>query len=268
MGRLNKNIFMKSRPIYNILLLLFLFLLSEEVNSQTSIRVLSINTRMSGQMVGYSATPFADYIRQYDPDFIMLQEVDYRTARNGLKDFTTELSSELGLFSAFGYALQYTQGEYGVAILSKYPIEKIANTQLIGNAAEMKEKRTVLYIDAIIPATNVKIRLAVTHLDHSTDGVRQSMVQQLNSAIGASIPTLLTGDFNAKPSETAISVGMASWQRICNNFATYPASSPSSKIDYIFAKPSGSWTVKSYQVLTNTTTITDHCALLTDVELN
>ncbi len=221
---------------------------------------------MSGQMVGYDATPFVEYIKKYDPDFVTLQEIDYRTSRNGFKDFTTELAAGLGYFSAFGKAMPYAEGEYGVAILSKYPIEKISNTQLTGNASEMKEKRTALFVDVIIPATKKKVRVVVTHLDHSTEGVRMSMIQQLNAAVGTGIPTLLAGDFNAKPTETSIHTGMSSWQRICNNFATFPAPTPSSKIDYIFAKPSGSWIVKSYQVLTNTTEITDHCALLAEVE--
>lgn len=246
---------------------LLLFLAFGELTAQTSVRVLNINTRMSGQMVGYDATPFAEYITQYDPDFVMLQEIDYKTARNGFRDFTTELAAETGYFSAFGPAMEYSQGEYGVAILSKYPIEKISNTQLTGNANEMKERRTVLYIDVMLPDTQEKVRVAATHLDHSTDGVRLSMVQQLNAAIGANYPVILAGDFNAFPSESAISTGMASWKRVCNNFATFPASNPASKIDYIFAKPGNRWDVTSFQVLTNTDAITDHCAMLAEVEL-
>lgn len=252
---------------YAVILLLILFGWGG-ADAQVSFRILNINTRLSGEKVGYSAKPFADYIKQYDPDFVMLQEVDFMTVRNGGRDFTTELASELGMFPAFGCALQYVQGQYGVAILSKYPLETISNTNLTGNASEMKEIRTVLYVDVLLPnaGTNTKVRIACTHLDHSTDGVRQSMVQQLNTAVGNSFPAILTGDFNAKPNEDAINVGMASWQRLCNNFATYPNTVPASKIDYIFGKPSGRWTVKSYQVLQNTTGITDHCALLAEVE--
>ncbi len=246
---------------------LLLFLAYGELGAQTTIRVLNINTRMSGQMTGYDAIPFADYIKEYDPDVVMLQEIDYKTARNGFRDFTTELAAETGYFSAFGRAIEYSQGEYGVAILSKYSIEKIANTQLTGNPAEMKEMRTVLFIDVILPDTEEKVRMAVTHLDHSTDGVRQSMVQQLNSAIGTNLPTLLAGDFNAFPGETAINEGMASWKRVCNNFGTFPASNPASKIDYIFAKPANRWNVKLYQVLSNSAAITDHCAMLAEIEL-
>jgi endonuclease/exonuclease/phosphatase family metal-dependent hydrolase len=252
---------------YTLFTLLFTLSFCTITSAQT-VKVLNMNIRMSGQMTGYNVGPFADFIRQYDPDFVTLQEVDFKTERNGKKDFTTELAAELGYFSAFGKAIDYQQGEYGVAILSKYPIEKISNNKLTGNPAEMKEPRTVLYVDVIEPQSKQKLRIAVTHLDHSTEGVRTSMAQQLNGVIGATIPTLLAGDFNAKPTESTITTAMAAWQRICNNFATYPASAPTSKIDYIFGKPAGKWTVKSFEVLTNVTSLTDHCGLLTEVQFN
>lgn len=255
------------KKIKLILLSLLLFSVYENTTGQSTVRVLNINTRMSGKIVNYDATPFADFIEQYDPDFVMLQEVDYKTSRNGKRDFTTELAAETGYFSAFGPAIEYDGGKYGVAILSKYPIEKISNTSLTGDVSEMKEKRTVLYIDVVLPNTDDKIRLAVTHLDHSTNNVRSAMVQQLNAAIGTSVPTILAGDFNALPSESAISEGMTSWDRVCNNFATYPSTGPSSKIDYIFAKPAGRWIKKSFRVLDNTSSLTDHCALLAEIDL-
>ncbi|MCE5179248.1 MAG: endonuclease/exonuclease/phosphatase family protein [Porphyromonadaceae bacterium] len=251
-----------------ILLTLFFLVFFGAVSPAQTVKLLNMNIRMSGQMTGYNVAPFANFIREYDPDFVTLQEVDFKTERNGKKDFTTELAAELGYFSAFGPAIEYQQGEYGVAILSKYPIEKISNNRLTGNPAEMKEPRTVLYADVIEPLSKQKIRIAVTHLDHSTDGVRTSMVQQLNGVVGAMIPTLLAGDFNAKPNEPAIITGMASWQRICNNYATFPSSAPSSKIDYIFGKPAGKWIVKSFEVLTNVTAMTDHCAMVTEVQLS
>lgn len=251
----------------HLLILLFLFACAGITSAQT-IRLLNMNVRMSGQMVSFNVTPFADYIKQYEPDFVTLQEVDFRTERNGRKDFTNELAAELGYFSAFGFAIEYQQGEYGVAILSKYPIEKIANNQLTGNPAEMKEARTVLYVDVIEPESKKKLRIAVTHLDHSTDGVRSSMVQQLNGIIGTAYPVILAGDFNAHPTESAITTGMSSWQRICNNFATFPATAPKSKIDYIFGKPAGGWNVVKFEVLTNTTSLSDHCAMLTEVQLS
>lgn len=239
-----------------------------ECGAQTVFKLLNMNVRLSGEMVGYDAVPFADYIKEYDPDFVTLQEVDFKTARNGSKDFTTELAAELGYFSAFGKAIDYQQGEYGVAILSKFPIEKISNTQLTGNPAEMKEQRTVLYVEVKDPESKQRLGIAATHLDHSTEEVRASMIRQLKSAVSSKIPVLLAGDFNAHPSSPTIAVEMTDWQRICNNFATFPSGTPKSKIDYIFGKPAGEWVVENYTVLTNTADLTDHCAMFTEIRLN
>lgn len=256
----------KDKRIKCIMLMLVLLLGWMGIDAQTSFRILDFNVRMSGQMVNYNVKPFADFIKAHNPDFVVLQEVDYNTERNGKNDFTTQLASELGMFSVFGKAITYLSGEYGVAILSKYPFLVTSNNPLIVSGA--KEDRTVLYADVILPSNKQLVRIASTHLDHSTAEVRSSMVSRLNSYIANSIvPTILAGDYNAKPDEDCIVSGMKTlWQRICNNQATYPAN-PTSKIDYIFGYPNGKWTVKHFEVITNTD-ISDHCALIADVEYN
>lgn len=235
--------------------------------AQSRFTVLNYNVLMSGRSVAYEAKPFAEFIRQYVPDFVLLQEVDFKTTRNGMRDFTTELAAELGMFSVFGKAMDYGGGEFGVAVLSKYPIVSSQVKQLSTSLSEMKEVRAVLYVDVVLPDNNKTVRIASTHLDHSTDEVRSAMVAQINSALAYSgIPTILTGDYNGFPYESAIQEGMADWQRICDNFATFPATSPTSKIDYIFGLPKGGWTVHSYDRVANTG-LSDHMALIADIEL-
>jgi len=234
-------------------------------SAQTKLKIFNYNVRMSGQMVNYSAKPFAELIKQQNPDFVMLQEVDFNTTRNGNKDFLTELAAELGMFPAFGKAIDYQNGEYGVGILSKYPIEKISNNQLTSSRSDLKEKRTVLYIDVNVDGQ--KLRIASTHLDHSTAEVRLDMVNQMNSYVSSGgIPVILAGDFNAYPTEQTITGGMSSWQKICDNLPTISASNPTSKIDYIFARPLNGWTVVSYKRIIRTD-LSDHVALVAEVEL-
>ncbi len=74
------------------------------------------------EMTGYSVKEYAVFIRKYNPDVVMLQEIDYNTKGIKNQDFTTQLAAELGLFSVFGKAMDTGGGEYGVAILSKYPL--------------------------------------------------------------------------------------------------------------------------------------------------
>ncbi len=197
---------MKVKMKYAICILLILFGW-EDMWAQISFRVLDVNTRMSGETVNYSVVPFANFIKTYNPDFVMLQEVDFNADRSNKNDFTTQLAAQLGMFPVFGRAINITGGEYGVAILSKYPLVQTSNNALTATGA--KEQRTVLYVDVLLPSDNQKIRIACTHLDHSTAEVRSAMVSQLNSYVTSSdLPIILSGDFNAKPAEACITTGM------------------------------------------------------------
>ncbi len=246
-------------------ILIFLLFISGGgyLQAQTKIKVFDFNVRMGGEQTNYDVRPFANLIRQYDPDFVTLQEVDYKAERSKQIDFVTLLAAELGMFPVFGKAIPLGTGEYGVAILSKYPFINIQNKNLTSPPGT-KEARTVLYADVEIPSTGLKVRIASTHLDNSTEDVRKAMANQVTNYVGNSLPTLLAGDFNAKPEESSIISSMASWQRICNNDFTFP-NTPTSKIDYIFGTGPGRWTIKSYQVIKQTG-ISDHCALFTEVE--
>lgn len=241
------------------------FLLTCQSTYAQALKVMSYNCRMSGQMTNYSVKEYATFIRKYNPDVVMLQEVDYNTKRNKKQDFTTQLATELGLFSIFGKALDVSDGEYGVAILSKYPFVTI-NNKIFEDIDGAKETRTLLYVDIQKPGTSEVIRIATTHLDHSTDLIRSAMAEQINERIGSGdTPTLLGGDFNAGIGSNAIREVMKNWQRICDNTYTYPAAQPTSKIDYIFGLPQNKWKVKSYKVLSDPE-ISDHNALFAEVE--
>ncbi|UVR39099.1 endonuclease/exonuclease/phosphatase family protein [Bacteroides ovatus] len=108
------------------------FLFAYQSTYAQALKIMSYNCRMSGEMTGYSVKEYAVFIRKYNPDVVMLQEIDYNTKRNKNQDFTTQLAAELGLFSVFGKAMDTGGGEYGVAILSKYPFVYINNKTFEG----------------------------------------------------------------------------------------------------------------------------------------
>ena len=223
-----------------------LFFFAYQSTYAQALKIMSYNCRMSGEMTGYSVKEYAVFIRKYNPDVVMLQEIDYNTKRNKNQDFTTQLAAELGLFSVFGKAMDTGGGEYGVAILSKYPFVYINNKTFEGIDGA-KEPRTLLYVDIQEPGTSDVIRIGTTHLDHSTDLI------------------LLGGDFNARTDSNVICEVMQNWQRICDDTFTYPADQPTIKIDYIFGLPQNKWKVKSFKVLSNPE-VSDHRALFAEVE--
>ena len=227
------------------------------------VKVMSLNVRISGELTLYSEVPFADLIRQYKPDVVALQEVDYRVARSNNKDFVTELGAALGMFPVFGKAITTGGGEYGVAVLSKYPVRSV-RTELLPKPDGTKEQRAVIIAEIQFPSGQ-NLKFAGTHLDHSTDAVRSVMVSALNAYLqGGDLPTVLGGDFNARPEESAIATGMQQWKRICNDNPTYP-DIPTSKIDYLFGYPKGTCRTISYQVIERTG-ISDHCPIVAEVE--
>jgi endonuclease/exonuclease/phosphatase family metal-dependent hydrolase len=214
-------------------------------------------------MTSYDVTPFATLIQQHKPDVVALQEVDYKASRSGNKDFVTELGAALGMFPVFGKTVPSGTGEYGIAVLSRYPFSSTV-MHILPNPEGTKEQRGVLVTTIPFPSGHT-LRFVSTHLDHSTDAVRSAMASALNALLlSGSTPTILGGDFNAQPSESAITTTMQSWKRICTDEATFP-NVPTTKIDYLFGYPKANCTVISYQVIKRTN-ISDHCAILAEVE--
>ena len=71
-----------------------LFFFAYQSTYAQALKIMSYNCRMSGQMTGYSVKEYAVFIRKYNPDVVMLQEIDYNTKRNKNQDFTTQLAAE------------------------------------------------------------------------------------------------------------------------------------------------------------------------------
>ena len=249
-----------------ILLLLAVLLMPGVLLAQTGplrLKVMTFNVRMSGELTLYDVVPFANLIRQHNPDLIALQEVDYKVARSNQIDFATLLAAELGMYPVFGKAITIGSGEYGPAILSKYPFQA-TRTELLPRPEGTKEQRAVVIAEVVLPSGQ-KVRFASTHLDHSTNAVRTAMVNALNAyLLKGDMPTVLGGDFNAKPDESSISSGMRQWKQICNNNPTFP-NNPTSKIDYLFGYPKATCKTLSTSVIT-LTNISDHCPIIAEIE--
>jgi len=66
----------------------------------------------------------ANVIKQQNPDIVSLQEIDVNTIRSGKTlDEANELGRLTGMKAYFAKGIDYGGGEYGVAVLSKLPME-------------------------------------------------------------------------------------------------------------------------------------------------
>ena len=83
----------------------------------------------------------ARVIRRLNPDVVALQEIDKNADRSGKIDEARELAKLTGLqHHAFGRFFDFQGGEYGMAIISRYPLSEAKNLRLPDGA----EPRTSL----------------------------------------------------------------------------------------------------------------------------
>src|SRR5690606_22897233 len=141
----------------------------------------------------------ADVIRKSGADLVGLQEIDVHTARSGKAlNQAEELGRLTGMYHYFAKAIDYQGGEYGVALLSKFPIIDSLRFRLAMDERLIVEARVIGVSRINVPGFgdllfgNTQLDLAEAHqllqVDYLIDKSRE-----------VSIPLVLTGDFNAEP---------------------------------------------------------------------
>jgi endonuclease/exonuclease/phosphatase family metal-dependent hydrolase len=195
----------------------------------------------------------ANVIKQQGADIVALQEVDVYTARSGASlNEATELARLTGMTAYFAKAINYGGGEYGVAILSRYPMEDRKNMPLPTDDNTKGEHRTLATATIVLPG-NKKFVFACTHLDaQHGDTNRQLQIKKIVEILkNESLPVVIAGDFNAVPESSVIQQLDRSFTRTCvtNCPFTIPEMAPNRTIDYIAYTPSTRFTVVSHNVV-------------------
>ena len=217
-------------------------------SAETSVRVLVYNIHAGKDAKGVdNLSRVAQIVRDSHADVVLLQEVDKGTQRSGRVDQMAELRRLTGFFGVFGKTLDYQGGDYGIAILSRWPI---AHDTLIRLPVEPPQFRSnVSYeprgaLSAVIEAPGRVLRVVNTHIDASReDTYRLQEAKALLAIAGAlrdsSGTTLIGGDLNAEPESAVIALfGAAAWRdgfRECGKGSglSYPADVPVKRIDYL-----------------------------------
>jgi endonuclease/exonuclease/phosphatase family metal-dependent hydrolase len=209
----------------------------------------------------------AEVIKRLKPDLVALQEVDKATTRSHGVDQAAELGKLTGMHVAFGKAMDFAGGQYGEAILSRYPLAEVQIHDL--PFTEGCEPRCALAARVRLGEDGPEIVFAGTHLDHAKASLRLCQAQKLNPVLAATntLPTILAGDFNDVPDSPAIKVLQPHWTDATAGQLdpTWPSDHPRLKIDYVFFRPADGWHVVEKQVI-NDSVASDHRPLLVVLE--
>ena len=220
-----------------------------------SLRVMTYNiygARATSPANAADLDAIAEVIRRQNPDFVTLNEVDVFTNRTG-KDVhqARDLAEKLGMEWHFSKAIDRDGGEYGDAVLSKYPILEKRSYRLPCAAEQPGEDRSLCVIRVQIDGKDLYV--ASTHLDHlSGDASRLGQATEIRRIRDTELEgdLILCGDLNAIPSSNVIAT-MTSFLTNTGPIDqyTFPSDDPSRKIDYIMYAPIEHFGVQNCQVV-------------------
>ncbi|HTN74388.1 MAG TPA: endonuclease/exonuclease/phosphatase family protein [Pirellulaceae bacterium] len=239
--------------------LLLLFCLGKVTQAAPpQVRVLSYNIHHAqGNDGKFDLERLAKIIVDCRADLVALQEVDVKTKRASGVDQAAELAKLTKLHHAFGSSMPFSGGEYGNAVLSRWPITSSTKHQL--PSEQPNEPRSAL--EAKIKPDNGLPELVFlsTHLCHLSERVRTQQAKKLNEIVAADVgpPVLLAGDFNAQyDSDTLRALREKRW---------LDSAKHAKVIDYILLRPIDGWRVVELQTL-DEPVASDHLPILAVLE--
>lgn len=193
-------------------------------------------------------------IKDINPDIVALQEIDVNTERSGKGHQAKELARLTGMpYSYFVKTIDYQGGDYGIAILSKYPFVDSLQYALPMVYGEGGEDRGIAGV-AIEPVKGERIAFACTHLDLK-EANRKVQIDAItdyidNTHIG--MPVIIAGDFNSTPDSYVVKELDKVFKRTCVKADcphTIPQINPSRTIDYIAFTPKDVFEVVEHRVI-------------------
>lgn len=208
-----------------------------------------------------SLESIASVIKAQSPDLVVLQEVDVLTNRSGKVDQSARLAALTGMYASFQPSLlSYDGGQYGLALLSRYPIRTSQRIPLRSAA----EQRILAVMEVELDATHV-IPVAITHFGTTGATERLDQAADVKAALAGKPWALLGGDFNASPTESGITSLLTqftdAWARGGSGSGyTHSASFPTKRIDYVML--GSAWTSPVTASVVNASSQSDHRPLV------
>lgn len=192
----------------------------------------------------------ARVITNEKPDFVALQEVDVNTERSGKGlHQAKELARLTGMHYFFSKAIDHQGGDYGVAVLSRFPILDSTRSILPIDSTIGGETRTIAAITVEV-AKGKKVIFASTHLDLKEPNRLAQSELIINLFKESTLPVILAGDFNAQPDSKVIGLFDQNFTRSCLDCKpTIPVKNPNRVIDFIMFKPGSTFKSLSTRVI-------------------
>ena len=222
-----------------------------------TLRVLCYNIHYGqGNDGQYDLERLAAVIAASKPDLVALQEVDVGVERSGRVHQAQQLGKLTGMAVRFGPTQHYQGGLFGNAVLTRLPILDVSIHPLPYTEATPER---VTYPRAAIAVVvrgpeGQPLRFVSTHFQHNVPEDRVAEAKAINALFAGEddpLPTILAGDMNALPDAEPVQLLLQRWTHAMDDAAapTVPSAKPTSRIDYIFYRPSDRFRVLNAEVI-------------------
>jgi endonuclease/exonuclease/phosphatase family metal-dependent hydrolase len=165
--------------------------------SDVTMNVLTFNIHSGLGPRGLNLEQIAREIESWDPDVVLMQEVDRLRHHSGGIDQPAWLAERLGMEYAYGANESPGNGQIGNATLSRYPIVDQTNTHL-PHQPGLRDALLRGLLRTRIQVGETVVSIFNTHLQPSYDSLKLAQMRVVAQIVAADPqPKLLGGDFNA-----------------------------------------------------------------------
>jgi len=199
----------------------------------------------------------ARIIRETNADIIALQEIDVQTQRTDRVDQASKIATKLGMHHVFGKAIHFQGGQYGLAVLSRWPVD---SHKVYALPYRINQEPRIALETRIRPSDGLpELCFINTHLCHLSESNRSEQVQRLLQIIprNESAQVFLAGDFNARPDSAPMQrLWKEDWKDLLGEHQG---------IDYLLAPGSSQWKVRTARIV-NAPVASDHMPVYVEVK--
>lgn len=171
-------------------------------------------------------------VKSHAPDIVALQEIDSRSVRAHVGNPFDVLQAALGSHGIGAKTVVTADGEYGQALISRWPLE---NTEIQDLSFPEREPRRAICTDVATPFG--PLRVIATHLGLTLRERRSQAIALLKMLGRLDRPTVALGDFNdwlwAGSVRRSLGRALPGFSR----HRTFPARLPVFELDRIYLSP-------------------------------
>ncbi len=250
-----------------VLVAVLMTMVASQPRRAVEIKILSFNVRHGENRWGKSnLRSILRVIQEQKPHLVALQAVDSTRIDGEVRFQLRQLALQTGMHYIYGAADSTSDGNQGVGILSRWPIEKSQKLKL---PATPGADPRVLLCGLIRHSKSLTFRFCNARLEYASVYDRALQAAYINHMLAESIqPVLLAMDMGARPNEQPYFSFRKKWLDAARGslLPTWTEGVPGDRLDYIMVLQNTRVNVKNYKVLRQDRDASDHFPIVATVE--